>query len=134
MALVRGVSLRVALLAVAAVFVCTNAAAITGNDAIRHMLERNGEPDLTFITYAAGFLDAEVGTLINAKEAKKAGASRWVRPVCQPLGSSASQAAQVIVAELRANPADNHKELSLITRKALVNAWPCSEDQLRSPS
>lgn len=103
--------------------------AMTGNQALELMF-KNSTPSTAFIADIAGVMDAEAAVLLNAVAAKKAGATPFVEPYCSPPGSNAGQGAQIVYAELRNNPANNHEPVYLITRRALLNAWPCSDSQL----
>lgn len=111
---------------------CAHAHAITGNQAVALMMDRNGDPLNTLLAFADGLMWGEAGTLINAKTIAKSGRGRYLVPFCAPQGATAIQAAQIIAMELRSNPAGNHEQLALISRKALIRAWPCSEEQLLS--
>ncbi len=105
--------------------------ALTGNQAVQYMLDRSGEPNIYLNSYIRGYLDQETAVFINARAAR-AGGGAYVRPFCAPT-DDALQAASVVAKELKQAPERNHEDLSIITRRALIRAWPCTDEQLRSP-
>jgi hypothetical protein len=105
-----------------------SAFAISGNDALEHF---TGSYDklLYFQTYAKGVVDSESAVSINAGPAAQSG-SKYIRPFCMPRAATTQQAAMIIESYMRRNPAGNHLDLYLITRRALTEAWPCSDAQV----
>lgn len=109
-------------------FLATSSSAMTGNQALQHLVS-NGEPRNELKAYVDGLMNAEQAVLFNAIAAKKGGVP-YVPPFCAPSTSSPAQGAQIVYKELRDNPAKNHEWLGHIARRALVSAWPCSDEQM----
>lgn len=101
--------------------------AMTGNEAIELLVV--GGDSLRLQIYANGVIDAEAAVKINASKARKAGAE-YVRPFCMPPKGSIAQAASIIEMRLKSRPETNHLDLYIIARRALLDAWPCSDEQI----
>jgi hypothetical protein len=105
---------------VALVMAPWSAFAITGNQAI-DVMTGSPDADLHLSTYTQGLFDGEVVARMNARYAAEAGAG-FIKPFCPPSGASVMQGAAVIRKELLTRPENNHEDLLLISRRALVNA------------
>lgn len=116
-------------LGLAALATTTGAIAINGNQALE-LMTGSERKDLLLSTYVLGVFDQEIVVQVNAKAAILKNAPIPIWPFCPPKGVSASQGAAVIRATLQNEPANNHEDLILITRRSFSKAWECSRTQL----
>lgn len=114
-------------LSVLLAFTATNAMALTGNQALEQVLKYD-EGRLYLQFYVKGVIDNETAVRINAAGAAKVG--RFIRPFCMPAGATTEQANLIVENQLRRKPENNHLDFYLIVRRALLDAWPCTDEQV----
>ncbi|MGC4396020.1 Rap1a/Tai family immunity protein [Hydrogenophaga sp. T2] len=102
-------------------------AQMTGNDAIQAFTGSESARQNLGI-YVLAVMHSETAVRINSDAAKAAGADRYIRPMCIPRGASAVQGAAIVEKALLSYPERNHEDFYVITRRALVSAWPCASE------
>lgn len=105
-----------------------SALGFTGNQALQ-LMTGSEQKDFRLAAYAIAFSDQEMVVRMNTQEAAKRG-DGYIVPFCKPHEASANQTAAIIRNELKNSPENNHLDLAVIARTALVRVWPCSQLQL----
>jgi hypothetical protein len=105
------------------------ASAMTGNQAIE-LMTGNRDADLHLSTYSKAIMDAE--GVVRFNTASVTPGADIITPFCTPNAASAAQAAAIVRKELLSHPENNHQDLYIIARRALLKAWPCAEYQKRN--
>lgn len=106
-----------------------SAHAMTGNDVLSKVLN-NPDGSLYIQFYVKGLIDSEPAVRINSRGASQVGG--FIRPFCMPAGGTTQQATLIVENHLRRNPENNQLDFYLVARRALLNAWPCTDEQIQS--
>ena len=115
------------LLFVLAMLFSSSSFAMTGNDFVKYIENKNTEHVPLF--YISGYLDAFAVNRILAKSvAENSGTSfPYFAFICMPDGSNKKQATSIIKKYIQDNPAENHEDMANIIYSALIKDWRCKE-------
>jgi hypothetical protein len=102
------------------------AAAMDGNDLLRHCGGVSSAEELTCAAYISGVVD-EITLNVATEAVAKSGGKIFRYRSCIPSGVTLDQIRDVIAVYLRNNPSTRHLSAASLAEHALADAFPCQE-------